>query len=118
MNRLRFEPAVILSVIGAGIALFVSFGLPLSTSQVAVVMAVVSAVLGVITAIGTTNAVLSALLGLVKALVALAVGFGLKLSPDQTGALIAFATLALGLFNRTQNSPVAAGGRGHMGIVG
>lgn len=109
MNRLRYEPAVITSVVGAGIALAISFGLNWSTDQVAVVMAVVTAVLGLVTAWGTTNAVLSGLLGLAKAVIALAVGFGLKLSPDQTGAIIAFATLALGLFNRTQNSPKGGG---------
>lgn len=115
IKNLFGEPAVLLSVIGAAIALAVSFGLNVSNEQVGLIMAGVAAVLGVITAITTANGTLSALLALVKAVVAVGVGFGLKLSPDQTGTIIAFATVLLGLFNRTQNSP-AVGGPGNDGL--
>lgn len=114
LKNLFGEPAVLLSVIGAAIALAVSFGLNVSNEQVGLIMAAVAAVLGVITAVTTANGTLSALLALVKAGVAVGVGFGLKLSADQTGTIIAFATVLLGLFNRTQNSP-AVGGPGNDG---
>lgn len=113
-NLFGGNPAVILSLVGAGISLAITFGLHLSSDQEGLVMAAVSAVLGLVTAWGTANKVLSAVLGLFKAVVAVGIGFGLPLTPDQTGALIAFATLAIGLFNHAQNSP-AVGGPGNDG---
>lgn len=106
IKNLFGEPALIISVIGAGIALAVTFGLHVSTDQVTLIMAAVTATLGLVTAWLTTHTVLSVFLGFAKAILALAVGFGLKLGADQTAAIIAFITVGLGLFNRTQNSPL------------
>lgn len=118
MNRakrlLGINPAALSGLIAAAISLGITFGLPVTTDQVALIMAAVTAVLGVYTAWVTTGTQLSLIVGASKALLALAVGFGLKLNPDQTGSIIAALTLALGFFNHTQNSPMSAG-RGFMG---
>lgn len=118
MNRaqrlLGINPAALSGLIAAGISLAITFGLHLSSEQEALIMAAVTAVLGVYTAWVTTGTQLSLIVGAAKSLLALGVGFGLPLTSDQTGAVIAFLTLALGFFNHTQNSPMSAG-RGFMG---
>lgn len=118
MNPLKrlfgVNPAALSGLIAAGISLAITFGLPLSSDQEGLIMAAVTAVLGVYVAWVTTGTQLSLIVGAAKALIALGVGFGLPLTPDKTGALIAFLSLALGFFNHTQNSPVSAG-RGFMG---
>lgn len=108
MKKLFGEPALIISVVGGAISLAVTFGLAVDNEQVGLVMAAVTATLGLVTAYMTTGTVLSVFVGFAKAVLALAVGFGLPLSADQTGALIAFIVIALGLFNRTQNSPAVS----------
>lgn len=117
MRLLGVNPAALAGLIAAGISLAIAFGLHLSSDQEALIMAAVTAVLGVYVAWVTTGTQLSLIVGAAKALIALGVGFGLPLNPDQTGLLIAFLTLALGFFNHTQNSPMSAG-RGFMGIAG
>lgn len=101
------EPALIGGVIAAAIALAVSFGLPVSNDQVGLIMAVVTVVLGAVTAYLTTGTFLSYVVAVTKAVLALAVGFGAHLSTDNTGAIIAFITVALSLYNRSNNSPEA-----------
>jgi hypothetical protein len=106
LKNLFGEPAVITSVIAAAIALAISFGLDWSNEQVGLVMAAVTAALGLYTAYATTGTVLSVFVGFAQSVLALAVGFGLHLSADKVGAIIAFITVALGFYNRTQNSPI------------
>jgi uncharacterized membrane protein YeaQ/YmgE (transglycosylase-associated protein family) len=43
------EPAVILGLVGSAIALAVGFGLPISNEQVGLIMAFVTAALGIVT---------------------------------------------------------------------
>lgn len=102
------EPAAIVATIEAALALAVAFFLPISSGQVGLIMAVVTAALAVYTAVVTDQRLLAVVVGLVKAVLALAVGFGLHLSPEQAAGIIAFVTVAMGLFNRQQTSPVVA----------
>lgn len=106
------EPAVIASLIEAGLAMLVAFGLLTSLgikgqAELALVMAVVSSGLGIYVAWVTRATLLGVAIGFTKALIALGAVYGLTLTIEQTGALIAFLTVALGLFQRTQTTPAA-----------
>ena len=48
LARIRTEPALVLALVGALIALVISFGFKLSPEQVGGIMALVSAVLGIV----------------------------------------------------------------------
>lgn len=105
------EPAVIVGFIEALLALLLSFGLlkfiGINTKEeVGIVMAVVSAVLGVYVAYVTSETLLAAVIGLTKAVIALLAMYNLQISLDQTAALLAFITLAITFFQRTQTSPL------------
>lgn len=100
------EPAVWVAFIEATIALVLALRWVHWTSdQTALVMAVVVAVFGVVTAYLTKDTMLGVLVGLTKALLALFIGFGLMLSPELTAAVIGFVVVVVGLFQRTQTSP-------------
>lgn len=103
------EPAAVVGLIEAAIALAVAFGLGWSPEQVALTMAAVTAAGGVYVAWATRDTLLGAVVGLTKAVLALAIGFGLHIGPEQTAAIVAFVTVLGGFFNRTQTSPVVAG---------
>jgi nicotinamide riboside transporter PnuC len=68
----------------------------------AAVIAVVSAVLGMVVAFSTKDGVSAAILGLVKSVLALLLGFGLKMSADQQAGVLALAAALTGMFVRTQ----------------
>lgn len=104
------EPAVLASLIEAGLALLVAFGVLADLGirgqqELALVMAVVSSALGLYVAWVTRATLLGVAVGFTKALIALAAVYGLTLTVEQTGALIAFLTLILGYFQRTQTEP-------------
>lgn len=48
VERIRNEPVLVSTLIGAVIALFVAFGVDLSTEQTAAILAVVAAVLAIV----------------------------------------------------------------------
>jgi hypothetical protein len=101
------EPAAIVGLIEAALVLSLSFGLfNLTQDTIGVVMAVVSAGLGVYIAYVTNETLLGAVVGLTKALVALGAVFGLALTIEQTGSLIAFITLTMSFWQRTQVTPM------------
>lgn len=107
MKIFGHEPAAYVGVIEAFLALLLSIHLfGLTDESVGLIMAVVTAAAGLLTAYMTHNQLLSALTGFAKAALALAVGYGLHLDVTQTAAIIAFVTVTAGLFLRTQNSPV------------
>jgi hypothetical protein len=109
-NILRREPAVITGVIEALAAVLLAFGLiDITRELLGLIMAVVSALLGLYTAYVTHDTILGATLALFNAALSLAVGLGLGLSTEQTGALIALAAVLVGFFQRTQTSPMANG---------
>lgn len=103
------EPAVIVGAIEAFLALALTTnwipGDVLDHEKIGLIMAVVTAVFGVVTAYLTRDTLLGYGVGLIKAAAALAVGYGLHITADQTGALIAFATVTAALWHRTQTSP-------------
>lgn len=100
------EPAAWVGLIEATLALAVAVGLVVLTSeQTALILAVVMAVFGVVTAYLTHDTMLGVLVGLTKAVIALVVGFGLTLTPELTAAIIGFVTIAVSFFQRTQTSP-------------
>src|SRR4051794_25711719 len=103
------EPAVWVGLIEATLTLVLAFfpGSGLSTQNIALIIAVVTAAAGVYTAWVTKDTMLGVTIGLIKAALALAIGFGLNLGPEQGAAIIALATIVLGLFQRTQTSPLS-----------
>ncbi|MGH2595791.1 MAG: hypothetical protein ACRDH7_07485 [Actinomycetota bacterium] len=105
------EPAAWVGLIEATLALAVAVGwLTWTREQTALVLAVVVAVFGVVTAYLTKDTLLGVLVGLTKAVIALVIGFGLTLSPELTAALIAFVTIAVSFFQRTQTGPAEVPG--------
>lgn len=102
------EPAVLTGTIEAALVLALSFGLfSLSQDTIGLIMAVVTAALGLYTAYVTDETLLSGVLGLIKAGLALSAVYGFSLTVEQTGALLAFVSVAFALFQRTQVSPLA-----------
>lgn len=102
------EPAAIVALIEGALTLAVTLGLSVSSNQIGLIAAVVTAAFGVYLAWATKETLLGVTTGLIKAMAAVAVGFGAHLAPEQTGALIAFVTVAFGLYQRTQTSPAVA----------
>jgi hypothetical protein len=107
---MRREPAFYVGLIQAVLVLLLSFGIPgLNDVTVPLIMAVVSAVLGVYTAYVTRDTMLAAGVALLNAAVALAAGYGFALDPAQTAAIIALASILLGAWQRGQTTPLAQG---------
>lgn len=102
------EPAAVIGLIEACLALLVAFSLGLDAEHAALILAVAAAAFGVAGAILTRDTLLGVVVGLVKAVIALAVGYGLTLTPEQTGALIALVTVAVSFWQRTQTTPTYA----------
>jgi hypothetical protein len=97
------EPAAVTGVIEALLALLLSFGLfNLTQDTVGVIMAVVTAAMGLLVAYATHQTVYSAVIGLAKSVLVLAVTFGLHVTDNQTASLIAVVTLVAGLYLRQQ----------------
>lgn len=95
------EPAFIVSVVEAGLAMLLSFGLfDLDQNKVGVIVACVAAALGLVVAYATNTTVLSAFTGFAKAILVLAVTFGVHLTDAQTASAIAFVTLVVGVLLR------------------
>lgn len=104
---LGYTPAAYVGVIEAFLALLLTLHVfSLSHSQVGWIMAVITAVFGLVTAAVTRYGLLSAVVGFAKAALALAVGFGAPFTDVQTAAIIGFITVAGGFFNHTQNASV------------
>ena len=106
------EPAAIAAAIQAVIALLISFGwlqwVGLSTqTDVAVVMAVVSAGFAVYLAAATNETLLAPVNELFKTTLALAAIYGLHLSTEQTGMAVAVIATVLGLWQRGKVSPLS-----------
>ena len=101
------EPAVIAGTVEAGLVLLLSFGLfNLTQDTIGLIMAVVTAALGLYVAYVTSETLLAAVLAFIKAALALSAVYGFSLSVEQTGALLAFVSVAFGFYQRTQTSPL------------
>lgn len=102
------EPAAVLAVVRAGLTMLVTFGLAswLTTETSGVILAAVSAALGLVEAYATRTTLYSAALGFAQAILILAVTFGLNLDDVKQGALLSFIALLLGFFLRDRTSSV------------
>ena len=100
------EPAALVGVVEAGLAVLLSFGLlDLDQNKVAAIVAVTTAVLGLVVAYATKDTMLGVLVGLSKSVLVLGVAYGLTLTDAQSGALMALVVIAAGFWNRGKTSP-------------
>jgi hypothetical protein len=100
------EPVFFVSVVEALLALLLTFGVPgLDQERAGVIVAAVSALLGLVVAYATRTTLFSALVGFAKAALVLAVTFGAPLTDAQTGAAIALISLVAGAYLRDRTSP-------------
>ncbi|MFE0887930.1 hypothetical protein ACFW4Q_02645 [Streptomyces rochei] len=99
------EPALLIATVSAGLSLLVTFGFGLSAEQAGAIVAVISAVFAVATAVVTRPIAPSAFTGLVAACAALLAAYGLELSTEKIGALNAVVLAGLALLTRGQVSP-------------
>ncbi len=105
------EPSMVVGLIESALVLLLTAGLLKfvginSQVEVGILMAVVSSALGVYVAYVTSETLLAAVIGLIKAGVALGAVYKLDISADQTAALIAFVTMTISFWQRTQTSPL------------
>lgn len=101
------EPAFFVGVVEAVLAVFLTFGVfKLDQETVGVIVAAVSASLGLVAAYATKTTLYSALIGFAKAVLVLAVTFGAPLNDNQTGAIIAAITLVAGAYLREKTASV------------
>jgi hypothetical protein len=100
------EPVVWVGLIEAALVLALSFFHFMTTQQLSLVMAVVTALSGCYVAYATHETMLGFIVGLAKSCVALGVGFGLAITDTQSAAVLSFVYLAAAFFNRTQTSPI------------
>lgn len=112
------EPTLILSAISGALGVLVAFGLHgLSAEQAALIIAVVSAVFGVLNAIVVRPFAPAAFTGLVAAAGALLAAYGFNVSQEVVGAVQVALLAVLALFVRVQSTPTADP-RPHSDIVG
>lgn len=103
MTILGREPAQWLGLLSAGVALFAALVLPLSIEQQGAIMAVATAVFGVVGAFAVSGEKAAPLVaGLVQSVLALALAFGLQLAPEVQGSIMAFVAAGVGWYLRTQ----------------
>lgn len=115
------EPAFYVGVLEALVAVLVTFRLPgLSVEQAGLVVALVVALGGVLTAWATRDTLLAALVGAVKAGLILGAGYGLPITDEQVGLIAALVSVVGAGWLRTQTSPVTtlvSRGRANGGLV-
>lgn len=101
------EPAFYTGFFEAVLVLLLSLHtFDLTAEKIALIMAVVTTVLGFYTAWVTKDTLLGVGIGATKAILALAVAYKLNLSADTVAAIIGVVTVALGSYQRTQTAPV------------
>ena len=111
LKFLRRDPTAWVAFAEAGLVLLMSLHLfGVDSDRVPLIMAVVTAALGVVSGVLTKRTSLAVAIGLIKAVLALLVGYGLPISDTVSQAVIGFAVVALGLFNWTQTSPATVPG--------
>jgi hypothetical protein len=104
------EPAVLVGVVEAFLAVLVTFQLPgLDANDAGLILAAVSAGLGAVAAWATRDTFLSLLAGFGKAVLILAINYGAPISEETMGSLVALMAVVVGAYVRTQTSPVIEG---------
>jgi hypothetical protein len=101
------EPALLIAIISGGLSLLVTFNIGLSTNQAGAIVAVISGVFAVITAILTRPIAPSAFTGLVAAVVVLLAAYHFNVSPETVGSVNAFVLAVLVFITRGQVSPAS-----------
>jgi hypothetical protein len=108
-NLLGREPALWVAVVTAALGALTAFGVDVSPTVQAVIVAAVSAGLGLIVAITVHDGVAAAVLGFAQALVSLVVGLGYDLSPDNQYKIMALVIAAVAWVTRkVSTAPVPA----------
>lgn len=103
------EPAVWVALLTAALGAATAFGWNVSPTTQAVVIAVASAVLGLVVAITVHDGIVAAVMGLSQALVSLVVGMGYDLSADNQYKIMLFVAAAATWYTRSQvTAPVPA----------
>ena len=112
LRKLTLNPAVILYVINALVAMAVAWGVHLSTSQTGAIDTIVTGVLTVITAFLVRPPVLpTAAAAAVTVLTAFS-AFHLNLSPNIIGTTVAVASIILGFLLHVAGTPTIAAKQG------
>lgn len=108
-NLLGREPALWVALVTAALGSLTAFGVDVSPTVQAVIVAAVSAGLGLIVAITVHDGVAAAVLGFAQALVSLVVGMGYDLSPDNQMKIMALVIAAVAWVTRkVSTAPVPA----------
>lgn len=94
------EPAAWVALFTAALGSLTAFGFDVDANVQAVLIAAVSAVLGLIVAIQVNDGVVAAVTGLAQALVSLVVGLGLDWSADNQMKFMAFVIAAVAWYTR------------------
>lgn len=101
------EPAVLLGVVRAALALILSFDLlGLTPDLSALWYALAVSATAIYEAYVTRETLLSMAQGGAQAVLALLVAYGTPLNTDQQSVLLGFVAVVLSLFIRTQNAPL------------
>lgn len=100
------EPAAVLGVVQAVLTMLLSFGLfGLTPETNGVILAAVSAGLGLVAAYATRSTLYTAIVGFAQAILVLSVTFGLNLDDVKQGAILSVVAVVAGFFLRnTTNS--------------
>jgi hypothetical protein len=105
----RREPALYIGAISAGLSLLVALNFHgLTSEQAALIVAAITAVGGVVTAVATRPVAPAAFTALVTAVAALLAGFHFDLDPGTVAAVNGVVLAVLALITRHQVAPAAA----------
>lgn len=99
------EPALIIGVISAALSLVVTLGVGLTTDQAGAIVAVISGVFAVVTAIATRPIAPAAFTGLVTVSAALLSAYHFNVAPGTVAAINTVVIAVLALVTRGQVSP-------------
>lgn len=100
------EPTLWLQAISGILGIGVALALPgLSAEQAALIIAALSALIGVLNAMLVWPPAPAAFTGFIAALAALAAGYGFEVSQEVVGAVQAATVVILGLITRNQVTP-------------
>jgi hypothetical protein len=115
VNGLTLNPAAILYIVNAVIALLVAWGLHLSTDATGAIDTIVTGVLTVIAAFLVRPVALSVVVAALVTIATAFSAFGLHLSQDRITATAAVASIALGALLHALGIPAVAAAQGKTG---
>lgn len=105
MPKLSDFPAALLYALNTAVALFVSFGLPLNSDQVAAVSTIATALLAGYAALKVRPVAIAMFGAAAATALTAATAFGFDLKPDQIGLLVAAISIVLGFLTHQSVSP-------------